>query len=588
VKVVQRIKKVQLARAGKSRAVVGVGLFAVIGLATLIFAHAATSYVSIEPESGTGDTNVTIGTDAAASGQGYTQFHAPVVVPTGNVLSVNAAQAVAPFNKKMKGIGLANWTFTKNWGKPFVGQVQPLPQAISVLDPGLIRYAGGLWANWVGFDRNKVQATPHDPWTFNGKTYYFNYGTDELASLDSFAKSVNAQVMIQVNVSNDDPSMWADMVRYAKEQGYTSLTSYEFANELDLATFTNADTKVDPDTYATRVAAYQTAMLAADPTITFVGGVPATASDIMRQGYNGGGNVVSTYITKSLASAKAAGHPLQNISYHWYQNDGNSTNIADVLTWSNNTDPSKSDFWGQSYSREWSQSAPKWIDSTTLNTYPNTQQGISELGINSESTGVSKPTNGNHIGALWYSDVLGRLAYNGVDWVTQWDSYASSGEAFSLLYPDSDSSTTPTLHLRPTYYAYAMYSKYFGDQLVQSTSYDQSKISVWASKDSKDAHKLKLRITNMSPSAITVPITVSGFTPTTAGAYVMASTNPTDNTTASTTDQAPTTINGVKLNAASVAASLAAIAPVTVGVSGNTLSFTYPAYSSTAVVVLDN
>ncbi len=93
----------------------------------------------------------------------------------------------------MKGIGLANWIFTKTgWGKPYVGQVQGLPQAINAIDPGLIRYAG--------------------------------------------------------------------------KKGFTSFKYYELSNEMDLETFTSSADALTPAVYASRLAAYQGAMLAGQTT----------------------------------------------------------------------------------------------------------------------------------------------------------------------------------------------------------------------------------------------------------------------------------------------------------------------------------
>ena len=202
--------------------------FGFIGGLIIVASHAASSSNLIDPEGSILSGNVSNVADSTASGGLYIKFQAcpenqtgtpPNCVASGLALTVNASTVVNNFDTKMKGIGLANWNFTKTgWGKPYVGQVQGLPQALTAIDPGIIRYAGGLWSNYVGFDRTKQQVTPHNDWVQNGNTYSFSYGTDELASLDTFAKSLNSDVMIQVNVSQNDPAMWADLVRYAQEK----------------------------------------------------------------------------------------------------------------------------------------------------------------------------------------------------------------------------------------------------------------------------------------------------------------------------------------------------------------------------------
>jgi hypothetical protein len=558
--------------------------------------HAVLPNLQLEAENGTfaNGSNIAVISDANASNGGYIRFNQPVTqtCPAGQVgtppncvsansaLQVNAGTVVNSFDKKIKGFGFANWNF--GWGRPYLGNIPKLNQAITAIDPGIIRYAGGLWANYVGFDRNRSQQALYSDWTYNGKTYSFNYGTNELKSLDTFAKSINADVMIQVNISNNEPSMWADLVRWAKEQGLTSFKYYELGNELDLeSTYGNNSAGMTPTEYGTRLRAYQQAMLAVDPNINIVGGVPAAASDIMRNFYASGGNQVSQYITQGASAARAAGRDLSVASFHWYQG-GDTMSTDDVFFWSWGYPATSGDWWRNSYSREWSGLVTPWIRNAGLSGYPNTQLGISELGVSSAD---NMTINANHVGALWYSDVLGRLAYTGTDWITQWNSYASSGEYFSLIYPDNADSQNPNINVRPTYDAYLMYAKYFGDQMVQSSTYDNTKLSIWASKDSDDPGKLKLRITNFTGSAINAPIALTGFTATGGQAYTLSSTNPTDTSVNSTTSAAPTTINNVKIDGNNVAASLASIQPTTVNASGTSFSYNVPAYSSVAIVL---
>ncbi len=563
----------------------------VIGLTGFVSAQVSRPHVKIEAELGALQGGANIQSDVTASGGsavGFTQAGQacgvgqvgtpPNCFSASAALGVNAGTTVNAFDRKMKGMSLGNWTF--NFGRPYIGNIPGLGQAMGAIDPAIIRYSGGLKANYMGFDRAQPNPVFDVAWNKNGQTYYERYGTNELASLDSFAKSLNAEVMIQVNISNNDPSMWADLVRYAKERNWTSFKYYEFGNELDLETFSNSASKIDPATYASRAAAYQQAMLAVDPTIKIVGGVPATASDIMRTGYSCCGNNVSAYIMQALPALRNAGRDMSAASIHWYQ--GGPT-AADAFRWSwpDEYPTTSGDWWRNSYARKWSGGVASWMRNA-MSAYPNTEIGISELGVDSDNAVIN---NGNHVGALWYSDVLGRLAYTGVDWVTQWATYASQPESFSLIYPNNQDSQTPTLHARPTYAAYLMYSKYFGDQMVQSSTFDESRISVWASRDSDDPGKLKLRLTNLTSSAITTPIALNGFSASSGQAYVMSSTNPLDQSAASMTSSAPTTINGVKINAMNVNASLSSIQPVNVPVNGTSFNYTIPAYSSVAIVL---
>ncbi len=562
----------------------GIFLFAVVGLALVLASHAATPVNNaIDPELGATSGGASVGFDSTASNGSYVSFAAPVNAATS--LTVDASQSVASFDRRIKGIGLANWTFQKSWGKPYVGDVQGLPQLVKAIDPGLIRYAGGLWANYVGFDNTSAaQHAPQTGWVKNGQTYYYSYGMDELKSVDAFAKSVNADVMIQVNISNNDPQMWADLATFVKNTGLTSIKYYEFGNELDLETANNGADALTPAVYGTRLAAYQKALLAVDPSLNIVGGVSAAATDIVRANYSSGGNSPSQYMTQALSAARGAGKDLNTASFHWYEGGGTTT-ITDILNWTFSESTNSTEWWREAYARDWSGSVGPWLKATALSSYPTTQLGVSELGVNS-SDGITY--NGNFTAALWYSDVLGRLAYTSVNWITQWDSYASTPEYFSLMYPDNDQTTTPTLNIRPSYYAYVMYSKYFGDKMVNAKTYDPTKLSIWASTDSRDPGKLKLRITNLTDTAITTPVVLSNFGVKTAVSYVLSSTNPTDSSAASTTTSANVTINGTKLDASAIEASIASIKSQTVTVSGNAIQTTFPAYSSMAIIASTN
>ena len=153
------------------------------------------------------------------------------------------------------------------------------------------------------------------------------------------------------------------------------------------------------------------------------------------------------------------------------------------------------------------------------------------------------------------------------------------------MYPGQNPSTSLQVQLRPTYYAYVMYNKYFGDQMVKSGSPDPANISIWASTDTRDAAKLKPRITNLSGAPITSSISIKGFAAKRGEAYVLSSTNPTDISDASALSGAPTTINGVKLDGADLAGSLSSIKPLPVGVAGGSVRYVSAAYSSTAIVL---
>ena len=188
--------------------------------------------------------------------------------------------------------------------------------------------------------------------------------------------------------------------------------------------------------------------------------------------------------------------------------------------------------------------------------------------------------NSNFLNALWTTDVIGRMAYHGTDFATRWEGYGTQG--YSMIYPD-DAGNPTQLAVRPAYYAFLMYANYFGDQMVESSSNDNARLSIWASRDSADATKLKLMVTNLSETDLPATLNLPGFSPTSAQLYEMRSVNPTDITNDSF--NITTTINGLSINPMDVANSLAQIVPKNLEVSGSSLVYTFPAYSTTALVL---
>jgi hypothetical protein len=489
-------------------------------------------------------------------------------VQAAQALTVNANGPVNPFSSHMLGQALVNWEHS--WGRPFPNEVPGLAQAMREAGAGLIRYAGGNWANDVGFER-APQRTPYTAWSKNGNTYSFHYGTDELDSLNRLADAVGAEVMIQVNLRLYDPAMWADMVRYTNvERGYR-FQYWELGNELDFVP------SISPETYVARARVYADAMKAVDPSIKIVAAVPGSAHDSPRLGYSDSVTALSEFLTQSAQAAAPPARTIDELSYHWYQ-ACNSTNTQDILLWSYAGLPTNS--WRSSYSRIWSDIIPQRVDNEAIGSRGPIRQGITEL--NFDACNYDSTRNGNHLTALWASDVIGRLAYRGVDFLTWYEGYAT--QAYSLIYPDNGDNPS-RLFLRPSYSAFFLYSKYFGNQMVQSQSYNEADVSIWASTDSRDPGKLKLRVTNLTGAPITTPVNLAGFTAATGQVYVLSSTSPTDTGPSSVTEQAPTTINGVRLSGANVALSASAIQPIGLAINGASFVYTFPAYSSVAMVL---
>ncbi|MEI7554428.1 hypothetical protein [Candidatus Chlorohelix sp.] len=487
-------------------------------------------------------------------------------VPAGKALNVNFGVDKNTFSNKMLGVNFVNWEHS--WGKPYPNEVPGLAQALKAANVGLIRYAGGNWSNSVGWDRNQKR-TPYNDWP-DGKNgpYSFQYNPDEIDSVAKLAKAVGADVMIEVNIFTSDPAMWADMVKYANVEHNYGFKYWELGNELDAA-----KDGPNPDEYSKYAGEYLDAMLAVDPSIQIIASGVASPYEATRQNYSDKITSLSEYLTKPYAMTSPKGAKIQALSYHWYQ-ACNSSDLADLTryTWAGIAENS----WRNNYSRKQADVFPPRITKDlTKGAIP---QGITEL--NFDACNYDNPMNGNFLNALWTADVLGRLSYNGVNFVTRWEGYATQG--YSMIYPDNGDSPSH-IYVRPAYYAYLMYANYFGNQMVESSSFDTANISIWASRDSADPSKLKLMVTNLTGSDITAPINIAGFSASSGSVYHMNSAKPTDISGDSL--KAPVTINGVSIDAMNVAGSVANIKPVPLAVSGSAFNYVFPAYTTTAIIL---
>ncbi len=499
-------------------------------------------------------------------------------------LNVYPNNIVADFKKDMRSFAIAPWEHS--WGRPYLGDVQGIRPILQEISPGIIRYSGGLWVDGVAFTggpqrrpvdqasliQNEVRAKyPND-----NNEYYWNYGTDEMAALDALAKDIGADVMVQVNIVMYNPQMWADMVRYVKDNNLTSFKYWEFGNELDLSRWEGKNVP-NPNEYANRVLAYQQAMRAVDPDIITIGGVPAfpVTPDWIDNSYDG--KTISRYITTTYNVANQQNQPLNGYSYHWYQeyNTNSLEKVRRYAFYNQNGQPIDPLVWNNSYSRRWGDLLPNRIRSQVFNNNSNILLGLSEINVDSAHSGSY--VNSNHIGAVWLADALGRLAYNGVDFAMIWMGY-NNGPFGMIRHNDGNN-----LQLQSSYYTYYMYNKYFGDKMVQTTTSDKEKISIWASRDSKDPNKIKLMVINFETSPLTANINLNGTIATTGQVYTLTSTQTITQNSDVQSQNFRSRINGVEITPNNV--SNPGIAPTNITINNSSFNYTVQPFSVTSFVL---
>lgn len=477
-------------------------------------------------------------------------------------LTVDASKQVGTFSDDMLGVGYANWEHS--WGRPFLGSsiMQNLTNAMKEVRPGIIRYAGGNWTNSVGWTR-EAQRRPYTEYTVRNNKYYFHYGTDEIDALAKYADDIGAEVMIEVNVTENDPQMWADMVRYTNiEKGY-GFKYWEIGNENE-ATWNEY---LSPTEYMTRYKAYRDAMKAVDPSIIVIGGGFSGAVE-----YSIG---QANNLVREMGEIAKVG---DGITWHWYMEHTNNT-IGNIMRYTN---PEAGSDWSNKYnsSRQWPDYIVPRINTEFLAGRNNILHGVTELNTSSENRNFFQQ---NHIAALMVSDALPRLAKNGVDFANFWLGYSAKGNAFSMIEHTGDN--PDNLQLNSPWYVYYMFQKYFGEQMVETQTTDKEKMSVWAAKDPAQPGKLMVWVTNFTPNSINADVALQNYVAGSAEVYELLPDSTLPGLTGNGDIAVYSNLNGKKIDAYNVAGSIAQIQPKTQTIEAGGLNRTFPAYSITAFVL---
>ena len=476
-----------------------------------------------------------------------------------------------------------------------------LIDAASYLEPGVIRFAGGLWVNGTGWDRANTAPT-NGNWTFTDpntlQTYNYSH-TYKPAMIDSyadFAAQLGAETIMQVNVCDQNPAMWADLLTYTNIEHSYDFRFWELGNEIDLEPcLTSAE-------YAQVFVTYEAALKAVDPTIQVVGPVPTQPYRFSGEGNN-----------QWLADLDAVkGDDLDGLFWHWYPMTASwpetntntfeyqAASIPALLSHSRNVGTACQDGFGcpgevmpdlnrlnrMFYRRGIAEAMKNVVIDPLRATNPDLITGITEMGPHASAHTI--PVNSNQTGAVWLADMLGRWAYNGLDLLTYYTLEEGDPTHSRSLIGITGSTS---MNVRPNYYTEFMYSQYFGDMMVLSDTDDPDKqVVAWASRDTQDPSVLKLMLVNLHTEAATANVQVNGFSPVWGESYLMSSADPLNQDDQGSFNDHTSTINGVTIPDYTIANpslfqnAVASISPVNIA-TGQSISYEMPALSVVALTL---
>jgi hypothetical protein len=378
-----------------------------------------------------------------------TPFPSPTVAPT-------AVPGVLYVDPSLDLGAISPYIYGTNYGP---ANAVPLEMMPLVMDAGFtaLRFPGGRWGDSVDLQPFQIDQFV---------TFYTQVGT---------------LPTISVRLIGGTPEKAAELVRYTNIEKDYGVVYWSIGNEPTIYRELN---QVDYD-YTTEIfnrdwRAIALAMKAVDPTIKLMG--PELH-----------GTFTSNFATNPKDAAgrdwmteflKANGDLVDVVTYHRYPfpHDGHNATISTLR-----------------------QDPPEWtatiyylralIREITGRDLP---IGVTEVGSDSSAVMVGEASPDSFYSAIWYADVLGRMAQQRVFMVNQWVlSQRSTG--LGLIHGTD---------IRPTYYTFLMY-KNFGSELLYASS-GVADVTVYAAERNDGA--LTLMVINLSDTEQRVPLQIQDLT----------------------------------------------------------------------------
>ncbi len=507
------------------------------------WAHADENIAPTDEQSSGGSRGITITVDASVS------------------LGKRGLTEPQPISPLIYGHNLALWrnyTYDPNsiaWRG--YSRMVPVTKALNV---SIFRFPGGATINNVYFDHNNsLNWYEHVPqeWTYPLTNSWSNVlRADAIDYFMKFCKDVGAVPLMQVNQQIRNISQAAELVYYCNVEHNYNVRYWQIGNEPDIAVGDQSKRITD---YMSNWRDYVPAMKAVDPTIEIMGPTPVSPNNVW-VGY------LLANDTKNVSYASFHYYP----TYVGAPNPEHEPSIENLLQWSADGGAS-----GLS-SINW------WADRmwNTLKDY-NCSAGLAITEFSSVAGGAGNIGFGGKFGvsdvhayAIYIADLVPRFGEWGVDIATQWELEAQDSASYTLIngidrYPDSQGKY---YDLRPAYYTYLLFSKFWGDVSIKALSSDEPNVGAHATLSSKDPNKLYVLIVNKEwwGGAKDVNVVLNGFTPSGAPAKVY------ELTADAIDSNDTTTLNGVRLDRADPETTLASLPSKTASVNGKNVYYTLP------------
>lgn len=379
-----------------------------------------------------------------------------------DVLRVDASQSFGT---------ISPYVYGSNLGLYSVVPPASMPQA-QALGLKYLRYGGG------DSDRKNVQKSSVDLFVFQ-------------------ARQLGAEPAVTVRLLGGTPEDAAEVVRYVNIQKGHNIRYWSIGNEPNLfpalmkVPYTTEDLNRDWRAIAE-------AMLAVDPNIIFVG--PDITQYVVLDIQDG----KPEYLPPSLG-----GSPLDSEGRDWLQEflraNGDLVGVVSIHRYpypgAGGSGHAVATIDGlRANSLEWDTSIPNLRQIIQEAAGRDIPIAITEINSNSSQSSGGEASLDSFYNAIWIADVLGRLIRQQVEIVAYWDMQGAPDRGWSLL---------DRYGVRPTYYAYLMYT-HLGTELLASNSTDPD-VTITAARRKDGA--ITLMIINLGPDEKSKTLKLDGFTP---------------------------------------------------------------------------
>jgi hypothetical protein len=392
--------------------------------------------------------------------------------------AAGAKGAPAPVvtNRRIYGMSIADWM-------PADYVPVPNPKYLSYLQslqPGILRWPAGTRSQFYIWERGGP-----------GQSGDWVLTPDHLAAFMALAHAANAEPLLAINVKRGTVAAAQDLVHYANVEQNWGVRWLQLGNEPE------ADYS-DLDSISDALNEFAKAVRDVDPSVRIV------APELFQSAYST--DKEKNALTPILARTK----DIDAVSFHYFPLD------------SNQTDPNSSarvtiPHLLQETAPDWIPSGLSYIDqimpvftSIRGGLAPRSEFWITELG---EDAGLGKGAGVSDTiaGALWVGDALGRLAEYGPGALVRWIFKATPADMVGLLDVNDDP--------RPTYGAYWLYARAFGDRWVDTTTSMIRNVSAHAALRSDGA--LTVMLVNKTSSTCRVQVAIDGFRPASADSLTL-------------------------------------------------------------------